>query len=172
MKITMATTARSASAAVPAGLVEATVRAAGPIAAGAGATTAGAVPAAVALLMEGALSTMFVTRIKFAVLACGLIAGGAVVAAQQAGRTHDATPRPASVRATTIAAARSDGTEDDEAAVAREMAGLELDLMEEEVKQLRVQVDNALQARMHLEMESSTGRSRQSRTGSPRPRGL
>ena len=96
MKTTMATTARSASAAVPAGLVEATVRAAGPIAAGAGATTAGAVPATVALLMEGAMSTMFVTRIKFALLACGLIAGGAVVAAQQAGRTHEASPRPAS----------------------------------------------------------------------------
>ncbi len=37
------------------------------------------------------------------------------------------------------------------------MAGLELDLLEEEVKQLRVQVQNALQARMHLETESSTG---------------
>ncbi len=60
---------------------------------------------------------MFVTRIKFAVLACGLIAGGAVVAAQQAGRTRDATPRPASASVTTAAAARSDGTEDDEAAL-------------------------------------------------------
>jgi RNA polymerase sigma factor (sigma-70 family) len=144
----MANSARSTSAAVPAGLVEATVQAARFVAAGAGATAAGAVPAAVALLMEGALNTMFVTRIKLVLLACGLIAGGAVVAAQQAGRNREATPRPA-------VAARSDGPEDEEAAVARDMARLVLDLLDDEVRALRDQVNAALQTKIGVEMQLS-----------------
>jgi Sigma-70, region 4 len=124
--VRMAMPAPSASAAVPAGLVEATVRAACRIAAGAGATTAGAVPATVALLMEGAFHTMFSTRIQLVLVACGLIAGGAVVAAQQAGptRREKATPPPTSARAIEADAPRSGDSEEDEAVVAQEMAEL------------------------------------------------
>jgi RNA polymerase sigma factor (sigma-70 family) len=158
LKVTMATPARSASAAVPAGLVETTVRSARLIAAGAGTTTAGAVPASIALLMEGALNTMFVTRIKFAFLACGLIAGGAVVAAQQAGRTGEGVkPRPAPTRVAGPYEARSDGPEADEAAVAREMAEAELDLLDDEVRQHRVRVSNALQNMFQLAQQNSQG---------------
>ncbi len=154
----MAMPAPSASAAVPAGLVEATIRAACRIAAGAGATTAGAVPATVALLMEGAFHTMFLTRIKLVLVACGLIAGGAVVAAQQAGQPPDAAaPRPAIARVAAMVAPQSDEPEDDDPALAQEMADIELTLMQDEVSQLREQVNTALKARIQLEMRSSRG---------------
>jgi RNA polymerase sigma factor (sigma-70 family) len=154
----MAMPAPSASAAVPAGLVEATVRAACRIAAGAGATTAGAVPATVALLMEGAFHTMFSTRIQLVLVACGLIAGGAVVAAQQVGQTPEpVTPRPAIARVATVVAPKSDEPEDDDPALAQEMADIELTLMQDEVSQLREQVNTALKARIQLEMRSSRG---------------
>ena len=159
--VKVATPAVPASAAVPAGLVEATVRAACRIAAGAGVSTAGVVPAAVALLMEGAQSAMFMSRIKFVLLACGLIAGGAVVAAQQAGRDHrePATHRPANAGATGSVAVSPADSEDDGTVVAREMAGVELGLMEDEVRQLREQVNSALQSRIHYETRSSRGES-------------
>jgi RNA polymerase sigma factor (sigma-70 family) len=156
MKTMTATPVRSASAAVPVNLMEATVQAARRIAAGAGATSAGAVPATVALLMEGAQSAMFMTRIKFALLAFGLVAGGAVVAAQQAGRTHETrTSRPVNVRSTGPAAARVDGSEDDAAADAKEMARLELDLLDAEVGQLRGQVNEALKTKVQYDTSAS-----------------
>jgi Skp family chaperone for outer membrane proteins len=156
MKIVMATPARPGSEMMPAGLVEATVRSARLVAAGAGATAAGAVPATVTLLMEGALNTMFVTRIKFVVLVCGLIAGGAVVAAQQAGRRPEApAPRLVNVRAAAPAAAESDDGEDDSVAVKQEMERLELSLLQDEVELLRQQVNNALGDKLRLETSSA-----------------
>ncbi len=94
---------------------------------------------------------MFMSRIKFVLLACGLIAGGAVVAAQQAGRDHrePATHRPANAGATGSVAVSPADSEDDGTVVAREMAGVELGLMEDEVRQLREQVNSALQSRIH-----------------------
>jgi RNA polymerase sigma factor (sigma-70 family) len=149
MKMTMTTPIRSASGAVPTGLAEATVRSARLVAAGAGATTAGAVPATVILLMEGALNTMFMTRIKFAILACGLIAGGAAAVAQQAGRRPEAAaPRPARARAAALPAALPG---EDPAALAQEMAQLELGLLEDEVKLLRTQVSDALKEKVLYE---------------------
>ena len=152
MKLMMERSARSAAGTVPPGLMEATVRSARVVAAGASTTAAGAVPATVNLLMEGALNAMFVTRIKVAVLACGLIAGGAVVAAQQVSRVPRSTsPRPASVPA----AARPDGTADDAGAVAREMAQLEVGLLDDEVKQIRSQLSDALKVKVQYETSVS-----------------
>jgi RNA polymerase sigma factor (sigma-70 family) len=148
---TLAAPARSAFAVVPANLVEATARAARQIAAGAGATTAGVVPASVALLMKGARSAMFMTRIKVFFLTCGLIAGGAVVAAQQAGRPGEtATPRRADTRAAAVAAPAA-GAEDEAAAVAGEIAELEFGLLQDEVALLRQQVGDALKNKVVYE---------------------
>jgi Skp family chaperone for outer membrane proteins len=156
MKTTMAMPERSALAVVPARLVKATAEAARRIAAGAGATTAGAVPASVALLMEGARSAMFMTRIKFALLAFGLITGGAVVAAQQTGRPAERrTPRPVTVRSTGPVAARADGTEDDAVADAQEIARLELELLDAEVGQLRGLVTEALKTKVQYDTSVS-----------------
>ncbi len=156
MRTTWAVPARPSLAAVPAHLVRVTIEAARRIAAGAGATAAGTVPASVALLMEGARSTMFMTRIKFALLAFGLIASGAVVAAQQAGRPAERrAPRTVSVRATGPVAARSDGPADDAAADAQEISRLELDLLDAEVKLLRDQVNEALKLKVQYETSVS-----------------
>jgi RNA polymerase sigma factor (sigma-70 family) len=78
-------------AAVPAALSETTVRAAARLATGR-AAAAGAVPDAVAALTESVLRTMLMTRLKFAaaLLAAGIVATGAGVAAYQEG------PRPGS----------------------------------------------------------------------------
>jgi Skp family chaperone for outer membrane proteins len=87
---------------------------------------------------------MFVKWISCAALAGGLIVVGAVVAAQQSGRLPDPLP------------ARADGPEDDPAAVAEEIARLEVDLMDAEVKLIRSQVDEALKAKVQYETSTST----------------
>jgi RNA polymerase sigma factor (sigma-70 family) len=148
--LTVAMAARPASAVVPAALVESTARTARLMVAGA--TVAGTVPYSVALLMKGVQSAMFMTRIKFALLACGLIAGGAVVAAQQAGRTGDrsqAQPVPAKT------AGPAASPSDDEAAVSQQMARVERELLEDEVEMLRHYAKEALNTRIRLEMDSS-----------------
>jgi RNA polymerase sigma factor (sigma-70 family) len=139
---------RSASAAVPAELVEATARAARALAAGA--ATAGVVPATVALLVEGALNAMLMSKLKYAVLACSLLATGAFVVAQPAGRAPQPRAQPVKARAARIPEAASKATDDatrGEAAVAREVKRLELDLIAAEVEMLRVEVTNALEER-------------------------
>ncbi len=75
-----------ASAALPASLRESTTRAAITFAAGQAATLAGAVPATVALLAEGVIRTMIVTKSKIlaaAAVALGLAGSGVGVVAQQ-----------------------------------------------------------------------------------------
>ena len=87
----------SSPSAVPAVLVDITVRNAALIADGL--NTAGVVPATVAFLLEGAMSTMFVHKMKLAVLACGLIATGTLVVAQQEARKSEAAVRPLTAKA-------------------------------------------------------------------------
>ncbi len=87
----------SSPSAVPAVLVDITVRNAALIADGL--NTAGVVPATVAFLLEGAMSTMFVHKMKLAVLACGLIATGTLVVAQQEARKPEAAVRPSTAKA-------------------------------------------------------------------------
>jgi Skp family chaperone for outer membrane proteins len=89
---------------------------------------------------------MFVKRISCAALAGGLIVVGAVVAAQQSGRPPDPLP----------ATARPGDADEDPAAVAREIAQLEVDLLDAEVKLVRAQVDEALKARVQYETSTST----------------
>ncbi len=158
---------RSTSAAVPAELVEATVRAARHLATGA--TTAGVVPATVALLVEGALNAMLMTKLKFAVLACGILATGTFVVARQAGRPPEAKTQPVKAAATTSPAAPSDAvisptssisissaisspaalsdTPDDEAvleiAVERDMARLDVSLLRNELQLYESRVRDA-----------------------------
>ncbi len=141
-------TVRSASAAVPAELVEATARAARDLAAGA--ATAGVVPATVALLVEGALNAMLMTKLKFAVLACGILAIGAFVVAQPVGRTPQSRTQPVKVRAARIPEASSKEPNDatrGEVAVARELKRLELHLVAAELQMLQAEVTTALEER-------------------------
>jgi len=121
--------AESATAAIPAALAGATALAAVRFSSGRCVTT-GVVSKSVSLLVEGALNAMIVTKIKFTVLACGLIASGAVVLAQQAGRVPEPEARPARAGLTGSQAARSDPLDDsaaDNAAVARELGQLDFD---------------------------------------------
>ena len=99
---------------------------------------------------------MFVTRMKFVLLAFGLIAGGAVVAAQQAGRPEGKRgSRPVNVRLTGPAAARSGGAEDDAAALTKEMEQLEFGLLQDEVTLLRQQVSDALKNKVQYETSTA-----------------
>jgi RNA polymerase sigma factor (sigma-70 family) len=157
MRTAPAISARAALEAVPPHLVKATVQAARRIAAGAGATIAGAVPASVALLMEGARGAMFMTRIKFIVLACGLAAGGAVLAGQQAARERAAAAVPAPKRAVAPIAEPADEPGDDDPDVRRAMDRLRLEMLESEVAKLRTEVDRALNDKVACEIEFRRG---------------
>lgn len=85
---------------------------------------------------------MFVTRMKFAALACGLLAAGAVATAQQPGRNRPTPPaRPPAAEA--------------DAAIEKEMKQLELDLLDGEVKLLREQVNAALKERVAYETSTT-----------------
>ena len=149
----VASTAPSASAAVPAELIEATVQATRYFAAGG--TRPGGIPAAVVLLSEGAMKAMFVTKLKLAVLACGLLATGAFVVAQNAGRAPETEAQPVEARTTRNPSPLSKVPDSVDAAVAREMGRLDLDLLAEEVQQLRDQVEVTLREKIRAEQRNS-----------------
>jgi RNA polymerase sigma factor (sigma-70 family) len=123
----VAETARAAlPAALPGVIAEAAVRyASGRLVA------TGVASASVAFLAEGAMKTLFLAKWKFAVLAAGLIASGAAVVAQRVGTENDAAA--------------------EDAAVARELHRLDLDLLAEEVQQLRDQVEVTFRAKLRAE---------------------
>jgi RNA polymerase sigma factor (sigma-70 family) len=122
--------AETTRAALPAALAGVTAEAAVRYASGRLVTT-GVTSASVAFLAEGAMKTMFVAKWKFAVLAAGLIATGAVAVAQRVGTENDAAA--------------------EDAAVARELRRLDLDLVAEEVQQLRDQVAVTFRAKLRAE---------------------
>jgi RNA polymerase sigma factor (sigma-70 family) len=160
--------AETARAAFPAALAGATAEAAVRCASGR-LVTPGVVSASVALLAEGAMNAMFVAKLKFAVLACGLIATGAVVVGQQAGKLSEAEARPVKAGVIGSHAARSDAQDDaaaDDAAVARELGQLDLDLLAEEVQQLRDRVDVTLRDKLRAERRNTGGAGEGSRTQS------
>jgi RNA polymerase sigma factor (sigma-70 family) len=146
--------AEATTASFPAALVAATAEAAVRFASGTVATN-GLISASVVSLVKGAMHAMFMTKLKFAVLACGLIATGAVVVAQQSGRAREAeNPRPVRTQFTESHASRSGTLDDaaaDEAAVARELRRLDLDVLADEVKRLREQVEVTLRDKLRAE---------------------
>ncbi len=167
---------RSTSAAVPAGLMDATVRAARSLAAGA--ATAGVVPATVALLVEGALNAMFLSKMKSVVLAFGILATGAFVVAQQERRPPDARNQPVKAATTTSPAALSeavlsttssvsigsatsspaepsDAPDDEasiEATVELNMARLDIELLREELQIYKNRVQTAFGKKTRAEL--------------------
>jgi Skp family chaperone for outer membrane proteins len=150
--------AATATAAFPTALASVTAEAAVRCATGRFVTT-GATTSSVAFLVEGAMHAMFVTKLKFAVLTFGLIAG-AVVAAQQVGTAPEARVRLVQVAASEGQAGRTDasapgGAPDDDAAVARELDRLDLELLAEEVQQLRAQVEVTLREKLRAERRNS-----------------
>ena len=135
MKLMMATTARSASAAVPAGLVEATVRAA-PDRRGRGGHDDGRGGPGDGRPVDGRSTERHVhdpDQVRRCWPADSSPAGPSWSPSRRAGPREAATPAR-DARATGPVAVESDDPEDDEAVVAREMAGLELGLLEDEVK--------------------------------------
>ena len=94
---------------------------------------------------------MFVTWIKVAVLACGLFAGGAVVAAEQANESPG--PRRPGLR---VCRPRPDTTVRGPCrSRSREMAELEIGLLDDEVKQIRSQLSDALKVKVQYETSVS-----------------
>jgi RNA polymerase sigma factor (sigma-70 family) len=141
---------KTARAALPAALANAVSEAAVRCSLG-GSVTTGVTSTSVALLAEGAINSMFVAKLKFAVLAAGLIAGGAVWAAQQAGSAPvRGQVRPAGGGGAAGADAQDDAAGED-AAVARELHRLDLELLAEDVQQLRDQVAAALREKLRAE---------------------
>jgi RNA polymerase sigma factor (sigma-70 family) len=146
--------AEKASAVIPPALASVTSRAALHCISGNVAAT-GSASTSVALLVEGAMNVMFLTKIKFALLACGLIATGALVVAQQARViTPEITAQAAGPGVPANRPAHSAALDDD-AAVARELGQLDLDLLTDEVHQLREEVEAALRDKLRAERTNS-----------------
>ncbi len=147
----------TARATFPAALASVTSEAAVRYASGRLVTT-GVTSASVAFLAQGAINTMVVAKLKLIVLAAGLIATGAVVVAQQVAKAPEAEVLAVHEGVTESPAARSDArdtTTAEDAAVARELRRLDLELLAEEVQQLRDQVGVALRAKLRAEQQNS-----------------
>ncbi len=146
--------AETATAAFPVVLASITTEAAVQYASGRF-LTAGITSASVTFLLEGAINAMFVTKLKFAALAFGLIATGAVVVAQQATNGREREPRP--VRPSEVTwnqGVRSNALDEattDDAAVKRELDQLDLDILAADVQQLRHQVEVTLRDKLRAE---------------------
>ena len=109
----------------------------------------------VAFMVEGAMNIMFLTKMKFALAACGLIASGAFVVAQQVGTADSHAAVLAAVDSKTESRPVPLGSVDDDAIVARELRQLDLDLLREEVQQLRDQVGATLRNKLQAERMKS-----------------
>jgi RNA polymerase sigma factor (sigma-70 family) len=140
--------AETARGAISTALVTATARAARQYASARFAATSVS-STSVILLMEGAMKGTFVANMKLAALACGLIAASAVVVAQQAGTTVPDGKIPAGlVGESENRGASSSTLGDDDAAVARELGRLDIDLLAEEVIQLRTAFEAAVRNKL------------------------
>jgi RNA polymerase sigma factor (sigma-70 family) len=146
--------AEKASAAIPSALASATARVALHYASGRLVVT-GLTSTAVTLLVEGAMNVMFLAKIKFAVLACGLIATGVLVVAQQVRTVTPETKVHAESSGVSANRLARSGALDDDAVVARELGQLDLDLLAEEVQQLREQVEVALRDKLRAKRTNS-----------------
>jgi RNA polymerase sigma factor (sigma-70 family) len=146
--------ATKAGAAIPPELANATAHAALHYASGRLAATA-VTSTSVALLVEGAMNVMFLAKTKFALVACGLIATGALAVAQLGRAMPEAKVRTAIAGVAENPLARS-GAVDDDAIVARELGQLDVELLAEEVHQLREQVEFALRDKLRAERKDPT----------------
>jgi Skp family chaperone for outer membrane proteins len=105
--------------------------------------------------MEGALNAMLLTKLRSAVLACGLFASGAFMVAQQAGRPSESRAQPVKAAALPNPAEPSETPDDGaalETAVNRDMARLDIELLREEVKSYEDHVRKAFRAKVYWEM--------------------
>jgi RNA polymerase sigma factor (sigma-70 family) len=133
-----------------------TVRAALHYASGKALATCGT-STSIAFLVEGALKGMILAKMKFALLACGLIAAGALAVAQQVGT---GIPRNGTQAAS---AGASDerlgrfGTASDSAAIAQELSKIDLELLAEDVRELREQVKLTYKNKLRAERTKSEG---------------
>jgi RNA polymerase sigma factor (sigma-70 family) len=143
----------TSNAAIPSPLASATAHAAVHYASGRS-VLAGVTSTSVALLVEGAMNVMFLSKLKFALVACGLIATAAFVVAQQVGAVMpNAKAQVASAGGPDNRSGRAGGPDDD-ATVARELGQLDVDLLAAEVNQLREQVEVTLRDKLHAERTS------------------
>jgi RNA polymerase sigma factor (sigma-70 family) len=143
---------RARGAALPGVLVESTVRAAGPVAAGKALSTS-VISSRVAVLIEEVLKTMVVTKLKLAsvvVLVGALGAAGAGVLAQQGPRGNPGQgvdqrqPAADQVGARRAAAGEAAQAGSTTPAYIRQSRGLILTRLEEEVAEARARLDRTL----------------------------
>ncbi len=98
---------------------------------------------------------MFMTKIRLAVLACGLLATGAVVIAQQSGRAPEAEGQPAQVELTQVPATPLDEADAIDAIVERDMGRLDVELLTEQVELLKTELQNVYRRKSHAERPES-----------------
>jgi RNA polymerase sigma factor (sigma-70 family) len=147
----------TARATFPAALARLTIRSAAQCISGRLASS-GATEASVTYLAQGAINAIFLAKLKLAVLAAAMIATGTAVVAQQSGRARDADAAPLQGRGTESSTTNSDARDAEaaiDAAVARELRRLDLDLLDEEVRQLRDDVAAALRDALRAEQRNS-----------------
>jgi RNA polymerase sigma factor (sigma-70 family) len=142
--------AESVRAAIPSALATATVHAALHDAPGT-ILAVGLTSRSVPFLMESAMKVTSFSKIKFTLLASALIASGAIVVGQQPGTMMPAAKAHVASAVVPQNHSGRSGADDDEGAVAREMGQLDLDLLADELRQLRKDVELALREKLHFE---------------------
>jgi RNA polymerase sigma factor (sigma-70 family) len=148
--------AEAAKAAIPPQLATATTQTALHYLSGKSLAT-GVASTSVVLLVEGAMNMMLLSKIKVVLLAGGLIATGAFVVAQHAGTARPEKEAPvASVIATENRPAHT-AVADDDADVAKELGRLDLDLLVQDVRDLREEVEVALRDKLRAERANPGG---------------
>jgi RNA polymerase sigma factor (sigma-70 family) len=136
--------AETARIVIPSALANATVRAAVHCASGNSVVT-GVITTSVMSLIEGATNVMFISKLKTTALAFGLLATTALVVAQQVGSSVPETrSQVASTPDRGHPAGGSFAPGDDEAVVARELAELDFEVLTDEVRQIRDELEATL----------------------------
>ena len=147
--LALLTTAQSTPAAIPSILVGLTVRTARSVAVGK--STAGMVPAKVALLVQGALNTMFLTKIRLVMLVSGFLATGAVGVAHQSGPMKEGELPLVRSRVTKSPGSPARDGDGIDKAVKRAMDQLDAELLREELQVIRNQTQDAFRKKTHEE---------------------
>ncbi len=144
----------AARGAVPRALVTATARAALREALG-HSVAVGVTSGSVTVLVRGAMNVMLLSKIKLVLVAFTLVATAAIVAAKQVGTAIPDENSP--VRATGASQDRvgQSGVADDDAAVVKEMGRLDLDLLGQEVRDLREYVAATLRDKLRAERSNA-----------------
>lgn len=106
-------------------------------------------------IVRGAMNVMLLSKIKLVLVASALVATGAFVAAKQVGTAIRDENEPVRVAGVSEHYMDSAAVADDDAAVAKEMGRIDLDLLGQEVRDLRGYVAATLREKLRAERSNA-----------------